>query len=199
MKQNDLNLFIVGLFVLAGGYLLWPASESADLSSQSVSKNIKGTINQHLKTGRLSSDLRRELTAIENKVKAPSIDLRQIDPRAYVTDEPLPLRLNSENAAAKAYRESRLPDSGRDYHAMTPDQRITRKINRDEWEREYRELASEEELRRYLERARAAGFDVRLNKKGEIVEVTEIETNEPLRFPQSVDESVKKTTSESSH
>jgi hypothetical protein len=145
-----------------------------------------------MKIGRQAEELRRDLTAIENQ-QAPAIDMSKLDPATFDPAAPLQLKLNAEDAAVKAYKEE-FENSKKTREALTPEQRINNKITRDQWEREYREAYEKEYLRAYIENARKAGYDVKLSAAGDIVEVTDIGTNEPVRFPQSVDESGKKPT-----
>jgi hypothetical protein len=204
MHQKDLTLILILLLLLSGVYLLRPeaSKNSGKADSASVrgspAKNsetlqkIEKSIDQHMKLGRRSEELRRDLTAIENKINAPPIDPSKIDPIVFNPNEPIALKLNAESAAIKAYKESVERKRGRE--ALTPEQRIINKLNRDEWERNYREEYEKEYIRAYIENARKAGYDVKLNSKGEIIEVVDIGTDQPIRFPQSVDDSGKKAT-----
>jgi hypothetical protein len=202
MQKTDTSLFIVLLLVLGGLYLLRPArvakprgpapAVAGTVAQSPTLQKIEKTIDENMKIGRSTQELRRDLTAIENS-QAPLVDMSKLDPSTFDPAAPLPLKLNAEDAAGRAFQlevENRNKARG----ALSPEQRINNKINRDQWEREYREAYEREYLRAYVENARKAGYDVKLNSEGDIVEVTTIGTEEPVRFPQSVDESDKKPT-----
>lgn len=208
MLKKDASLILIILLALCGLYLLLPEGkthqpESAEYSSQRVGtavpqhtpnwNKIEKTIDMHMKLGRHSEELRRQLTAVENAMQAPQIDPAKIDPLVYESNEPLPLDSEIESDAARVYRQT--IERKRESRSLTPDERISSKISRDQWEREYREAYEREYIKAYLENARKAGYDIRLNEKGEIIDVIKIGQSEPMRFPQAVDNSGEKATS----
>jgi hypothetical protein len=206
MQKKDTTLIIIALLLAAGIFLLMPEKRNSpgDASHASVKQQaaemapildpraIEKQIDIQMKIGRQSEELRRDLMALENKIQDPQIDPSQIDMPAYNESQPIPLQLNSEGDAARVYRET--IENKRDDRALTPDQRLTNKINRDEWERDYREAYEREYVRQYVENARKAGYSITLNEKGEIIQVIEIGKNEAVRFPQAVEQSGEKAT-----
>lgn len=202
MRDKDAKFILFLVLVVCGLYLLRAEKQAAekrqtDMSSTSgaVGKNpgwdkIEKSIDYHMKTGRGLEEMRRDLTAIENELRAPPIN--EVDPTAFDPEGPIPLKLKGQGDAARIYKELQKERARRP--SLTPEQQITSKINRDLWEREYQQAYEQEYLKAYIENARKAGYRVKLNEKGEIVNVVEIDTEEPLRFPQSVDESGEKAT-----
>src|SRR6187551_2648974 len=120
MRQKDVTLILIVLLLLAGLYLLRPESQDKTVGeSESSSQNsnaraaqsptwnkIEKSIDAHMKLGRRSEELRRDLTAIENQMQAPPIDPAKIDPGVFDPNAPIPLKLNAEDAAVKAYKDA---------------------------------------------------------------------------------------------
>lgn len=163
------------------------------MSSQvALPKNISSTeadksIDRHLKSGRFAEELNKEKASVENDLTLlrPSAD--QIDPIVLSKDkEPLPLTVEGENPGERMYKENNPSDLTQRYNALTPEQRVNKKINRDQFAQDYQRSQEEAFLKQYIENARRAGYELKLNSKGEIVDYTEIGTSDPLRFPQSV-------------
>ena len=194
MKDTRRALVVLILAVLGLYFLLEPKAvvrhESQVMSSQKASAvaNPEKLIDRHLKTGRFAEELKKESIQVENELLAPAPD--RIDPEVYSAEKaPLPIELKGENPYERLYKEHNSSDLSQRYNSLTPEQRINKKIVRDQFAVEYQKMQEEAFMQEYIENARRAGYEVQLNSNGEIVNFREVGSSEPLRFPQSVKES----------
>lgn len=190
MKSRDKANALIAVLVILGLFLIWgPQPDSVSDSNRSPAarrrslSDIDRKIEEQMKKGRFSEELLRERMALENAEQAPRPN-GQIDPSAYSQEkEPLPIVLKGDNPGERMLKEQAEPDLQQRYNSLTPDQRITKKINRDEYAREYEKLQEEAFVQQYIQNARRQGYDIKLNSKGEIVSSEYIGVVEPQGFP----------------
>lgn len=188
MKNRDIA--IIAVLVILGLFLLrTPQPDS--ISQNSVSpvgkkkamSDIDRRIEEQMKSGRFSEELLRERMALDNELSAPRPN-GDIDPSAYSKEKaPIAIILKGDNPGERMLKEQAESDLPQRYNSQTPDQRISKKINRDEYAREYEKAQEEAFIQQYIENARRAGYDIRLNAKGEIVSSQYIGVAEPQSFP----------------
>ncbi len=190
MKSRDKANALIAVLVILGLFLIWgpqpnsvsSASKSTTAPRRSIS-DIDRKIEEQMKKGRFSEELLRERMALENLQQAPRPN-GDIDDSAYTHEkEPIPIVLKGDNPGERMLKEQAEPDLQQRYNSLTPDQRITKKINRDEYAREYEKLQQEAFVQQYIQNARQHGYDVRLNANGEIVSSDFIGVAEPQGFP----------------
>lgn len=190
MKSRDKANALIAVLVILGLFLIWgPQPDSVSNASRSPSarrrsiSDIDRKIEEQMKKGRFSEELLRERMALENTEQAPRPN-GQIDPSAYSSEkEPVPIVFKGDNPGERMLKEQAEPDLQQRYNSLTPDQRITKKINRDEYAREYEKLQEEAFVQQYIQNARKQGYDIKLNSKGEIVSSEYIGVVEPQGFP----------------
>ncbi len=200
MKDLKRNVLVILLFLL-GLYLL-QEPQGPSVSSKSVPQGqtqmssqkmgwsaAEKSIDNHLKAGRFAEELKKDTAHVENQLQAPVPSAQSLDPIVYSDEkEPIPIVLQGEDPGERMYKENNPGDASQRYNSLTPEQRIHKKINRDEFARDYQKVQEDAFMKQYIENARRAGYELKLNAKGEVVDYREIGAPEPLRFPQSVQE-----------
>ena len=199
MKDFKKNVIII-LLLLLGLYLLrGPQGPSVtsrghtngqtQMSSQRMGWSAaEKSIDAHLKSGRLAEELKKDTVEVENELQVPVPNAQSLDPIVYTNEkEPIPMIIEGENPGERMYKENNPQDVAQRYNGLTPEQRINKKINRDEFARDYQKQQEEAFMQQYIENARRAGYELKLNAKGEVVDYREIGSSDPLRFPQSVE------------
>lgn len=170
-----LFLFVAALFVEGG------RGEKNQSSVTTRDRELLNNINTYLKDTAIREEVQKR-NALEEYSQPEPAEEMSIDSR----DEKVnPLIFDQEDPGHQVLRDLEAKKR-RDGRPVTPDQRISSKLERDAWTREYEQRQKDEYVRQFLENARKQGVDVRLNKDLDVTGLQVRPTEEPIRVPQSV-------------
>jgi hypothetical protein len=158
-------------------------------SNSSSSKYADGSKKLKPKTlEQIDQELKKGLKKIEISATQAELDNNQAPPvpeEAYVPGREgggvNPLQFDQENPGQRVQMDT----EQRQQKRGTPDQRISSKVERDAWIRDYEKRQKATYVREFIENARRNGVDVQLNENLDVVGLQRFDVEKPLRFPQS--------------
>jgi hypothetical protein len=175
-----LFLFVAALFVEGG------RGEKNQSSVTTRDRELLNNINTYLKDTAIREEVQKR-NAIEEYSQPESAEEMSIDSR----DEKVnPLLFDQEDPGQQVLRDLEVKRR-RQGRPTTPDQRISSKLERDAWVREYEKRQKDEYVRQFLENAKKQGVDVRLNKDLDVTGLRIRPEEEAIRVPQSVPQGSK--------
>jgi hypothetical protein len=197
-KYSSRQVVLAGLlFVLGFSLLILHKNESLGEgeqtfasysdSSANLSPAALENIDRELKKTDLSSRYNRAYAEEQNKISSLGVDMKNLSERAGAVLHPIDMRkAKHEHDIINEQREAEQP---LDRRALTPDERISEKLARDEWAVEYDQKYQEAYVKAFVEKARQDGVDVQLNKNLDVVGIGPSYVARPIRVPQSIDQS----------
>lgn len=201
MKPNDNKaLFLILLLLLLGIFLIIRKQGVKDQASVLPnSQPAKGEtaivqeINRDLKDASLKSEMR--VQEIENgNSQMPSVDptlpMTTDLPQGQSESDVIPLEFEQENSGEQVMKDTELGRK-KARRPMTPEQRISAKLDRDAWVRDQQKREQDTVVRQFLENARAGGVNVRLNENLDVTGVAPMEQPKPIRVPKSFSNGAK--------
>jgi hypothetical protein len=135
--------------------------------------------------------IRRELMQRSTESESENAEVLQNSNTAAAGEEiPTPLTLDQENPGRQVLKdtESRHQQIGR---PLTPDQRISAKIEKEQWLDEDQKRRDAEYVQQFLQNARKKGVNLQLNKNLDVTGISVSPTEEPIRIPQSFSNGAK--------
>lgn len=195
--QNDKLQYFIAAVLLVAILILLSGRGHKNMSSmipalQSDQQTlINNKINLELKQTDLKSEIKIKEIEIENAVDSVlSHDVNEETVENLQPDLPAkvnPLEFEQENPGEQVLQD--INYEKRKSRALTPEQRITTKLERDAWVREQEKIEQEVMVKKIIQNARDKGVELRVNKNLDVIGVSPAPKEEPLRIPQSVQES----------
>jgi hypothetical protein len=187
-------ILLLAFFIFVGSFFMHRDQNPEQTSTQptQVDLNSKSTqshrldmnkLDNYMKDSQIREEINEQSTEVQNRA-APRVG--DPDPSSYDgTDSVNSLSFDQDNTSQRVLRdtEGKKSHSGR---PLTPDQRISAKLERDNWVKQHEKRQNEEFVRQFIENARQQGVDVRLNKNLDVTGLGSAPTDEPIRVPQSV-------------
>ena len=178
-------LLFAGLSIgVLAGYL-HTTDDQKDMASRattpvmtSADQALQNQMNSNLKDATVRSDLKKE-TMQEDDAGSNTISERDIERNERTA--PIPLVLEQQNSANDIARDE-MPKA---LEPMTPDQRVSLMLQRNEWLKDYDQAYQQEYIRQFLKNAHDHGVSVRLNKNLDVTGLSVNRSNQPIRFPTS--------------
>jgi hypothetical protein len=189
-RDSGLLLLVVALFLFVGALFIEgerDAQQNSTLSSQSAKTLPPATLNridQALHESQLKAEIAQDAATAENET-APEVGTSDMADTSGTN----PLLFDQENPGARVLKETE--KRARSQGVPSADQRIAKKLERDQWLREYEQRRDAEYVRQFLENAKKSGVQVQLNENLEVTGLQRFEVEKPIRVPQSVKESPK--------
>lgn len=196
-RDWGLLLLVLGLFLFVGTLFVEGERDSRDAASRAADvfsgekmgqRAVSQKINRDLKEAVLKDEIQQGTVSVENQAAPP---INTADPSLYEETSSInPLLFDQENPGQKILKETdkaHRPSGA----TLTPDQRISSKLARDEWIKDYERRQKEEYVRQFLQNAKNHGINVRLNKNLDVTGLDVSPSDEPIRVPQSAPSSSK--------
>jgi hypothetical protein len=190
----DILLLIISILIFLSTFF-WSngkPGDKHDQASRTPNINLQKTnsVDSKLKETLLKSDFQKYRIQ-EQRVGAPAIE-----GEALINDDQYknvnPINLDQDNHADQVLNDTSDHTLKKgEVGSQTPDQRISTKLERDAWARDYSNRLNEEYRRQFIENAKRNGVNVRLNKNGDVTAISEAPIEQPIRIPQSVPNSSK--------
>jgi hypothetical protein len=197
-KKDGVQVVLAGVFILFA-FLLIAKSHNTEVSqlagertftsyssvkneSLNLSSENLAAIERELKEVDRKERQMRAKVLIENRARTEGLEF---DQGVYEESAPHAINLQPSREREDIVNESRDRELRHDYRALTPAERISEKIARDEWAIEYDQEYQEYYTKAFIENARRDGLDIRLNKNLDVVDLSPTNQDKPLRFPQS--------------
>lgn len=189
-KDWGLLLLIFSIFIFIGGLFYEgregensSASRSNNLMNSDDTHRVYNDINSKLKETAVKEEILKQTVDSESAI-APSTEDGQDPEVSGVEDGVYPLSLDQENAGQKV-----LQDTERKRRTvnrpLTPDQRISSKLEKEAWLREDEKLRQEEYIKQFLQNAKKQGVNIKLNKNLDVMGIDTVPVERPIRIPQS--------------
>lgn len=198
-KRNDrdwgLLLLVLGLFLFVAALFLEGRRGTKDQASYGADpvraeerrrREALNQVEQNLKEAHLKEATRVHMTEIENDIAAPVVPYGTTP--IMDDGQPHPLVFDQENPGRRVLEDV---EPRRPRRSLTPDQRITSKIERESWSRDYNKKYEQEYVRQFLENARRKGVEIRLNENLDVTGIETFPVEEPIRVPQSLPRSAR--------
>ena len=195
-KSNHwVGLFFIGLaatLVLAA-FLIDSNPNAKSMSSGGVSQQSSLSesptdeqINAKIKDTTWRLEIKRKDIELENEAAPPLTD-PSVSNRG--DKNVLPLTFEQDSHVYDVMKE--IESKGKRKGGLTPDERISLKLQVDNWMHEHRERLNKEYVRQFLLNAKAKGIEIKLNEDLDVVGLEQHPVEEPLRIPQSLPQNPK--------
>ena len=189
-KQKDnekWGALILGILLLfAGGALFVNPDLVSNKSDQSSYQDQQQIIDQSIDRNLKAADIERQLEELKVRIENEKAErLREIE--AYNRGgNPNNLQLGQESHAADIMQEIEQNSLRGDEGYLDPSDVVERRIARDQLLADYDKKYKKEYIKRFLQNAADQGLEVELNDDLEVIEIRELPSDEPMRFPNSV-------------
>jgi hypothetical protein len=189
-KDWGLVLLIFSIFIFIGG--LFYEGSSGEKSSASHSRSMQpsndpnriyNNLNSRLKETAVKEEILRQSVEAESAV-APSTQAGE-DPEVSGYDENThPFKLDQENPGQQVLRDTERKRRSTN-RPLTPDQRISSKLEKEAFLQEDERRRQEEYVRQFLQNAKKQGVNIKLNKNLDVTGIEAVPVERPIRVPQS--------------
>ncbi len=150
------------------------ASHEAVNAAPSQEPSLQRQLNTDLKDTANRAQLKKE-TMQEDNAGADSLSNTDFEQDGSA---PIPLVLQQQNNA-KDVAHDEMPKA---FQPMTPDQRVSLMLQRNQWLKDYDQAYQQEYIRQFLKNAREHGVNVRLNKNLDVTGLSVNRSNQPILF-----------------
>ncbi|MCB0340888.1 MAG: hypothetical protein H6626_10615 [Pseudobdellovibrionaceae bacterium] len=160
------------------------------VSGQDFTPDLVRALNRRMRLTNTTADLQKAHVMVQNEKLAPRVNdatISALDKSSPKFAHEYGLQLEPEDHAKKVYqdmealRQRQIGDDG----FVGADTEISLRLGKDEWSDQYDETYKQEFVNAFLENAKKDGWSVQLNKNLDVVGLTRVPTNNPIRLPQS--------------
>lgn len=180
-----LLLFFSGMFLSQQPIIKGKASLASKNRNSEAKKALERIIEENLKKADAEQSIHRERVLIENNITSSTAEEEK-----STSDDYNPLTLDQEESTNKVMQDIQGDRTTPNARSLTPDQRVNKKLERDEFVRDYDERLQEEYTRQFLENASESGYEVQLNEDLEVIGIRR-NKRPALRIPQSEQKNAK--------
>lgn len=178
----SVGIFVTAVFTHRGGKK--DISSVGEQPGNLPDRTLK-RINENLKDLSIKKEILGREVDLDSSSATPIKDWEGTLPNGSDEEMPLPFSLDQENPAKKVLSDTD-GRTERTKRPLTPDQRISKKIETEVWLRNEERRREREYIRQFIENAREQGYEIRLNENLDVVGIGDAGDPQPIRIPQSV-------------